>query len=57
MVCISAIAYVFYNPTEPELKGIKTVLCIPVYGQSLALGEEATRITNLILLERNTMVE
>ena len=46
MVCISAIAYVFYNPTEPELKGIKTVLCIPVYGQSLALGEEATRITN-----------
>lgn len=24
----------------------KAVLCIPVYGQSLALGEEATRITN-----------
>jgi len=24
----------------------KTVICIPVYGQSLALGEEATRITN-----------
>ena len=24
----------------------KTVLCIPVYGQSLALGEEAERITN-----------
>lgn len=24
----------------------KTVLCIPVYGQSLALGEEATRITD-----------
>ena len=24
----------------------KTVICIPVYGQSLALGEEATRITD-----------
>ena len=24
----------------------KTVVCIPVYGQSLALGEEATRITD-----------
>ena len=26
--------------------GHKTVVCIPVYGQSLALGEEATRITD-----------
>ncbi len=25
---------------------VKTVICIPVYGQSLALGEEAVRITN-----------
>ena len=24
----------------------KTVICIPVYGQSLALGEEAERITD-----------
>ena len=24
----------------------KTVICIPVYGQSIALGEEATRITD-----------
>ena len=24
----------------------KTVICIPVYGQSLALGEEAIRITD-----------
>jgi hypothetical protein len=24
----------------------KTVICIPVYGQSLALGEEAVRITD-----------
>ena len=27
--------------------GHKVVLCIPVYGQSLALGEEAERMTNL----------
>lgn len=33
----------FYDPLP---KGRKTVLCVPVYGQSLALGEEATRITN-----------
>ncbi|WP_028908064.1 sialate O-acetylesterase [Xylanibacter ruminicola] len=46
IVCISTISYVFYNLSEPELKGHKTVLCIPVYGQSLALGEEATRITD-----------
>ena len=26
--------------------GHKVVICIPVYGQSYALGEEATRITN-----------
>ena len=26
--------------------GQKVVICIPVYGQSYALGEEATRITN-----------
>ena len=29
-----------------EYNGYKTVLCIPVYGQSLALGEEAERITD-----------
>ena len=46
IVCISAVTYVSYIPTEPELKGKKTVLCIPVYGQSLALGEEAIRITD-----------
>ena len=30
--------------------GHKVVLCIPVYGQSLALGEEAERMTNLVSL-------
>ena len=29
-----------------SLEGHKTVICIPVYGQSLALGEEAIRITD-----------
>ena len=29
---------------KPE--GHKVVVCIPVYGQSLALGEEAERITD-----------
>jgi hypothetical protein len=31
---------------RPSLEGHKTVICIPVYGQSYALGEEAKRITN-----------
>lgn len=31
---------------RPTLEGRKTVICIPVYGQSYALGEEAKRITN-----------
>lgn len=31
----------------------RTVVCIPVYGQSLALGEEAIRITNFDSLELN----
>lgn len=30
-----------------EYEEHKTVICIPVYGQSLALGEEAVRITDL----------
>lgn len=33
--------------------GHKVVLCIPVYGQSLALGEEATRITDFDSLRIN----
>ena len=35
-----------YNKVSPKDYGHKVVVCIPVYGQSLALGEEATRITN-----------
>ena len=35
-----------YNKVYPKDYGHKVVVCIPVYGQSYALGEEATRITN-----------
>jgi len=35
-----------YNKVSPKDYGHKVVVCIPVYGQSYALGEEATRITN-----------
>jgi hypothetical protein len=31
---------------SPKDYGHKVVVCIPVYGQSYALGEDATRITN-----------
>lgn len=34
------------NFCNNKQKGTKVVLCIPVYGQSLALGEEAVRITD-----------
>lgn len=43
IICILTYQY-FSNPNK--LSGHRVVLCIPVYGQSLALGEEATRITN-----------
>ena len=33
--------------------GHKVVLCIPVYGQSLALGEEATRVTDFEKLKND----
>lgn len=39
--------YIYYFIKEKTTDyGHKVVLCIPVYGQSLALGEEATRITD-----------
>ena len=38
---------------QPTLEGHKTVICIPVYGQSYALGEEAKRITNYDSLRIN----
>ena len=35
-----------YNKVYSKDYGHKVVVCFPVYGQSYALGEEATRITN-----------
>ena len=43
LVCI---AVFIYNKVEKEDYGHKVVVCIPVYGQSYALGEEAKRITD-----------
>lgn len=43
---IFSIFYYLYNKVEQKDYGHKVVVCIPVYGQSYALGEEATRITN-----------
>ena len=39
--------YTYYYIKEKNIDyGQKTVICVPVYGQSYALGEEAIRITN-----------
>ena len=42
-VCLLSIVYHQVNKKD---YGHKVVVCIPVYGQSLALGEEAVRITD-----------
>ena len=43
---VLATYYIIENCCDNRKNEIKTVICIPVYGQSLALGEEAVRITN-----------
>lgn len=45
LATIGAALYI-YNKVSPKDYDHKVVVCIPVYGQSYALGEEATRITN-----------
>lgn len=45
-ILISGVFYYIYNQVHSNDYGHKVVVCIPVYGQSYALGEEATRITN-----------
>ena len=40
------ISLYIYNKVYSKDYGHKVVVCFPVYGQSYALGEEATRITN-----------
>lgn len=43
---VVGITYFIYYKVSAKDYGYKVVVCIPVYGQSYALGEEATRITN-----------
>ncbi len=43
---ILGISLYIYNKVFPKDYGHKVIICIPVYGQSYALGEEATRITD-----------
>lgn len=53
VISILAIAALFLcNHRRIAVEG-KVVVCIPVYGQSLALGEEATRITDISHLAKN----
>lgn len=48
VICIFVICIIgYYNyQNRITLTGHRVVLCIPIYGQSLALGEEAIRITD-----------
>lgn len=43
---LSVFSYYIYNKVYPQHYVHKVVVCIPVYGQSYALGEEAKRITD-----------
>ena len=45
IIIISILTYQYFRDRN-TLSGHRVVLCIPVYGQSLALGEEAVRITD-----------
>ncbi len=45
LLCIGTI-YIYLNHEAKQYADKKVVVCVPVYGQSYALGEEATRITD-----------
>lgn len=45
VVILSVFCYIYYKKYSQDY-GHKVVVCIPVYGQSYALGEEAKRITD-----------
>lgn len=46
IICLGIYTIAVFTHDRCTLQGRKTVICIPVYGQSLALGEEAVRITD-----------
>ena len=54
-VCLLVIGIVLHDwiKGRTDLNGHKTVICIPVFGQSYALGEEAKRITDFDSLRLN----
>ena len=45
LVLVAVMVYIVLDARKTDVCG-KVVVCIPVYGQSLALGEEAVRITD-----------
>lgn len=53
VICFAIYTVAVIIHDRPTLEGHKTVICIPVYGQSYALGEEAKRITNYDSLRIN----
>ncbi len=53
IICFAIYTVAVIIHDRPTLEGHKTVICIPVYGQSFALGEEAKRITNYDSLRIN----
>ena len=46
LIGVLGLSYYLVSKACSKNYGHKVVVCIPVYGQSYALGEEATRITN-----------
>lgn len=53
IICFAIYTIAVFTHDRCTLEGHKTVICIPVYGQSLALGEEAARITDFDSLRIN----
>ena len=45
LVLVTFVIYIIIDARKTDVSG-KVVVCIPVYGQSLALGEEAERVTD-----------
>jgi hypothetical protein len=55
LVCVLIFCFGFciYKSRQNKRYGNRVVICVPVYGQSYALGEEAIRITNFDSLNLN----